>query len=551
MIKLRDVYEKVYRNMQFSFTQNGKEYTCRVINVTFDYSVKTFNKLYDKTYVKNGYTAREITFDDCSCIKDGELIAIQCGEPVENPLPQSILGKSFRLLEGKYVANANIPTEMSVAALRHDLYANGFICDGIHYIRFKRSSGSARVGKCLFIDERMYKRMHNYDLCGLSVKEGDKIDLAGFESYISLPSSSIIDTIELDPRSILLIDDFESVFRDHVVATSVKDGIVATEYTDVDISNSIWDGQSLIQTGAIGNYNKYGFVLLRNRFFKSACFNCDIRRFFADNGITDVSQLSGKTYAEKLDDIKIITTPSSIKYLKFGSFEQWLENVGSTFGIVKHEKPTHYMDGEMVQTHYQLINTLQLTPAEVDELLKPSLDYVYALRTNPSVLRYHIKFAKEETMKNEPLLSKNEIVYRLMGVNEKFTKTKQYAEFRNSITQSYISDLRKGKILVDGNYSTLCGNPMEMLYAAIGRFDGVSRIGKGNVFSTRFGAGETILGSRSPHITVANVWLTHNTYNEEIAKYFTVTDQIIYINSIEENVLQRLSGCDCPKGRVA
>ena len=118
-------------------------------------------------------------------------------------------------------------------------------------------------------------------------------------------------------------------------------------------------------------------ILLRNRFFKSACFNTNIQKFFADRGITDVSQLSGFTLAQDISDIKVITTPSSIKYVKFGTLEQWLRllDEDGNFGVVKHEKPTHFFDGRMVQIHYQLLNTLQLSQDDVDQLAKPSLDY--------------------------------------------------------------------------------------------------------------------------------------------------------------------------------
>lgn len=544
-IKLREVYERVYRNMRFSFVVNGKEYTNRVITVTFNYSVKEFNKLYDRTYVRVGYLARDIELTDCVQVVDGELIAVKCGEPVQNPLPESMLGKCFKVKDGCYVANNNMPTVLNVADVRRHLYEHGFWCDGVHYVRYKRSAGSARVGRCLFIDERMYSRMHTYDMCGLKIADGDKVDLAGLESYISLTSSSIIGTIELDPRHILVIDDYESVFRDKVVATSVRDGEAFTEYTETDVTNSIWDGQSLIQTESMGPYGQYGFILLRNHFFKSACFNCDLQRFFADHGITSIEQLNGTTRAERLEDIELITTPSSIKYLKFGTFDQWLNNIPSTFGVVKHEKPTHFFDGRLVQTHYQLINTLQLSYEEVEEFLRPSLDYVYKLKTDPAVMRYHIKYPDDpDELRPTPLVSKNEIVYRLMGVNELFTRTKQYQEFRNELIRSYIKDLRKGKVLVNGNYSVLCGNPIEMLHASIGAFDGKSMIGIGNVMSTRFPADVTLLGSRSPHITIANVWVTHNTFNEEVARYFVCTPEILYMNSIGENILQRLSGCD-------
>ena len=46
LIKLREVYWKVYRNKKFSWWEkNGIEYTNKIINVTFKYSNKEFNKI--------------------------------------------------------------------------------------------------------------------------------------------------------------------------------------------------------------------------------------------------------------------------------------------------------------------------------------------------------------------------------------------------------------------------------------------------------------------------------------------------------------------------
>ena len=38
----------------------------------------------------------------------------------------------------------------------------------------------------------------------------------------------------------------------------------------------------------------------------AAAFNCNLQKWFSDNGITDVSQLNGKTYAKKIEDVKIV-----------------------------------------------------------------------------------------------------------------------------------------------------------------------------------------------------------------------------------------------------
>ena len=83
-----------------------------------------------------------------------------------------------------------------------------------------------------------------------------------------------------------------------------------------------------------------------------------------------------------------------------------------------------------------------------------------------------------------------------------------------------------------------------MLYSAIGQFDGESKIGVGNIFCQQFAFDQTILGSRSPHVTMGNVLLARNTDNEEIRQYVNTTREIVCINSIGENILFRLSGAD-------
>lgn len=547
LIKLREVYQKVYRRRDFSFAVGDYEYTTRVINVTFKYSVKEYNEIRAGLYIKNGYRLEDAVLDDCVRVVDGELIAIRVGDDVLSPIDDDTLGKYFYFENGQYHAKRNIKNVMGVGELREDLYENGFYCNGIHYIRFKRSSGSSRVGKCLFIDEKLYPAMRRWQFCGIKVKEGQNIDLAALEAYIALTLSSIIDTIEVNPENILVVDDFDSVFKDQVIAVREDENSNLTAAPEeIEISNSIWDGQSLMDISLFGKYSQYGMLLLRNRFFKSCCFNCNVQKFFEDHGITDVAQLNGFTLAADIRDVKLITTPSSIKYLKFGKLEDWLHQIDQIFGVVKHEKKTHFFDGRMVQSHYQLLNTLQLSYEEVEELLKPSLDYVDMLNHDPAVLRYHIKYPVDEEfhLPMTALESKNDIVYKLLGLNDDFAKTALYSAFRKDLTTSFVNNMRRGHILINGNYETLLGNPVEMLYQSVGKFDGESHLGVGHVHTKRFEFGKTLLGCRSPHINPGNILLTENKASDEIDRYFNLTPEILCINAIGENIQQRLNGCD-------
>lgn len=558
LIKMQEVYESVYRRHDFTFNKNGKDYTQRVINVTFKYNNKAFNRVRNGIYVKFGYTYEDLTFIDHVAVQDGILIGIETEIPVENPVSSDLLGKCFYYMDGVYKAKTNIPILNSVANIREELYANGFLCDGIKYVRFKRSAGSSRVGKCLFIDERLYRQMHKWEMCGIKVKKGQDIDLAALEPYIALTLSSIIDTIQLHAENILVVDDYKSIFTDKVVATRFVDGELVSKIEDVEISNNIWDGQSLMDRSVFLDFQEHqrqsnpdvrehGMLLLRARFFKSCCFNANIQQWFADNGITSIEQLNGKTKAKRVEDIKLITTPSSIKYLKFGKLEDWLNSLEPLFGVVKHEKPTHFFDGRMVSTHYQLLNTLQMTYEEVVQLVKPSLDYAKMMKTDIAAIRHQIGYQYEspdEKYYNKAVTSKNDVIYKMLGVTEAFAETKIYSQFRDDLIKSYIKNLRMGHILVQGNYSTLCGNPIEMLKQAVGLFNGLTSFEKGTIHSTRFEDHKEVLGSRSPHVTIGNILLTRNVLQDDISRYMNPTKEIVYINSINENILERLSGAD-------
>lgn len=563
LIKMRQVHKSLFpvadvKQLEtiFSFDEKGneydevhsrgKEYSCQVINVTFKYSNKEFNRVRGSYYIRFGYRIDDLEFEDCIAWDDGEIVGVQTGEKVKCPVDAEEL-PYFIFKDGMYRAKDNIKTCNNVADIRSDIYENGFMCEGIKYVRFKRSSGSSRVGKCLFINERLYDVMHEWEMCGIQVDEGQDIDLAALEPYIALTLSSIIDTIEIKPENILVVDDYKSVFRERAIATRLVDGRLVSKPEDVEISNSIWDGQSLMDRNLFGEYSNKGMLLLRARFFKSCCFNANIQQWFADHGIKKISQLNGYTRAKKIEDVKLITTPSSIKYLKFGTLNQWLDTLETTFGVVKYEKKTHFFDGRMVQTHYQLINTLQMTYEEVEQFIKPSLDYARMIKTDPAVLRHQISYqyqSHDDTFYTKAVTSKNDIIYRLLGMNDRFAKTKMYRNFCNDLIKSFIKNLRCGHVLVRGNYSTLCGNPIEMLKMAIGQFDGKSIIERNTVHCEMFENGKELLGSRSPHVTIGNILVTKNIIRPEIARYMNPTNEIVYVNSIQENLLERLSGAD-------
>lgn len=584
-IKIEDFSKEIlnkrrYENLFFQ-DDEGKQYTNAIINMTFEYNAYEYNLLtlkkekYYVHYTENleSKDLKEIEFKNGLYIDEKDnIIAVKLDE---------IGDKNIKLPKGfKYDKNDDYRIKLTTSGfnvidsaddIREKLYKNGFKLEFdnknkknevVEYVRFKRSGGASRVGKCLFIRQELYKKILEWSYMGLTFDEDEEIDLAGLQAYIALTTSAIIDTITIKPENILLIDDFESSFEDKVMVTEItkekcidNDGNISwrdrlhTVPKTITITNKIWDGESILDESVFEEY-KYknkGFLLGRNQFFKSACFNGKIQKFFKDHNITEISQLKGKTIAKDIKDIKLITTPSSIKFLKYGTWEQWISRLDSTFGIVKYDKPTHYFKGRMVQTHYQLLNTLPFTEDEMHEFLKPSLDYIKLLKTDMRVFREHLHIKIKENIEYGDMNSTDEFIMTMLQLNNRFEYTKLFKKFRKDSISSYVKNIKRGHVLVNGNYSVLCGNSIEMLESACGLFEGNSYLDKDEVMSLNFECNEEIIGSRSPHVTMGNIFLCKNADKNKrdlILKYFNATKQIVYVNSIKNNLLERLSSAD-------
>lgn len=435
----------------------------------------------------------------------------------------------------------------NVAKVREILYRDGFDIDGVHYVRWMRSSSNARVGNCYFIAEKWLNAMNKFSDFNIDLSKEQT--LAAVEAYRSLVMSNQIGKVHIEPKNILLIEDRTSTFTDTVMLTTSIDGKLVTEPKEVEVENKIFDGQSLMDKSMFPEeYQDKGMLLLRHKAFKSCCFNTNIQQWFKDNGITDISQLNGKHTADAtLEDIKLITTKSSIKYAKFGSKDNWFEEwcalivqhkTNAEFGIVKYEKPTKYYDGKYVRTHYQLLNTLDVDAEDLRELIQPTIKQMQSMIDDPAVVYDYCK----DNM-TEGANTNTEFVFNMLSANWEFSLTDIYQRKVAAIINNIKDELKIGRVLVPGNYSTLLSCPIEMLKEAIGRFDGTSNIGVGNIVSTAFEPKE-LLACRSPHICAGNIYIPTNVRNDLVEKYVNLTDNIVVINTINENLMMRLSGAD-------
>ena len=239
--------------------------------------------------------------------------------------------------------------------LRGIFYEGGVYIQGKHYLEFQRSSSKARTGNCLFIQKEYYESMVSWQRLGLNLqKETDKIknqrkphyqkvDLTGIRAYESLTSSSIVGSVEIDPYSILLIDDVKGSYtmKCNVVKSLETTRVATNKNGDIKTKKDnqlkiveenyqqitdLWDGQSLVDESLFtGVFENKGFMLLRSHFLKSAGFNTKLQKWFKSDEVCKYLQKNAQGdmcvqdrfgSLMPVDSVMMVTTKNSCKIFK-------------------------------------------------------------------------------------------------------------------------------------------------------------------------------------------------------------------------------------------
>ncbi|WP_346874209.1 hypothetical protein [Clostridium sp. UBA5988] len=498
--------------------------------------------------------------------------------------------RNWSYIERTISIDKNILTETrKIKSLRKNRdyrYSTSLNFNNNEIVNWKRSGGKARVGQDLFIKKDICKKALDWSRMDLQYK--GKIDIASIRAYESLPLSSIMEElIEINPKNILVVEDFESVFLWKMSETWLKGKKLETETREVMESNSIWDGEGLLSKKIFDKsewLKEHGVALLRNRFLKCAGFNSDLELFY--RSYCKRKGLDYETYEIKdifdnpikVKDIELITTPSSIKinksnkqciewkdakgnkpYAKYGEkawLYYWKDRADNKFGIAKIDKPSHLENGKYQRTSYQMINTIPFKKDEIKQLVKPEIEYINRLKNDLEFFLAEVNSPIEDNYlnpieeENEELevdkrIDVNSAFVELVKRNKDFQHTQVFKDYRRNFINSYINILRKGKVKIEGDYCVACGNPLELLYSTVGEFNGDSlSLNDNELYCARFENGNEVVGFRNPHTNSGNVGIQVNRKIEELETYFKCTNNIVFINSINYPILSTYSGMD-------
>ena len=443
----------------------------------------------------------------------------------------------------------------TVDEVREILYTEGFDYNNIHYVMWFRSPAKARVGQVLFINEKLYDKVINWQRMGLELpKENAKI--VEMSAYSSLTSSTIVDTVNINVDDILIVNDVDSIFMTNanIVYTDEK-GQCKVKNEMAELKNVLWDGMALIESSLLGD-KANGMALLRQHFFKACAFKANIQLFFKDyceaNNINydnfKIKDMFGKWhYAKK---IKMITTDNAIKWLKFKElmgkdpYKYWKDKVkadGCEFGIVKTDHISKL--GDVQQMSYQMINSLCADKDTINRIATNSIEYVNSIKDDND------KFA-DFLVSNANEVNYYDMLNAMYQHNNNIANTKWFRYNKKNIISDYVKHLKRGNITTNADNLTVVSNPFALLNYAVNNNDYLNDttlpIEEGTItcYTTRFADNEYLAGFRSPHNSPNNIIYLHNHYSKQMNKYFELSDNIIAVNSINTDIQARANGMD-------
>lgn len=502
---------------------------------------------------------------------------------LKNSTSDEDIEKFTNVLE-KVEKNKDLYCEKSRDEIREHFYENGVDVtykrkrrDGtikeetIHYEMLFRTSAKAKLGQVMFINSKLYDIAYDWLTIGLGNKMNhNNAKIVEMSAYAPLTTSTIVGTIHIPVENILILKDQDSFFE---TMTKV---VKAEEYLDKNnkvqkkciveeekrkVKNTIWDGMALIEADQTYlNLPSYinGMALLRNHLFKACAFKGYLQKFFKnwceENGYDyetyQVQDMFGKWHY--LKDIKMITTDNAIKWKKFQelmgndiaeAYEYWCERIhadGDIWGIVKTDHPSKL--GKYQQLSYQMINTLPCTKEDVKDIAQISIDYIELLKKDNNEFE---KFLR----KNANEVNHYEMLADLYNQNHDFGNSKFFRYEKKEIIKQYVFKMRKGKIMINGDNLTVCGNPYALLLYSVGEnFEKdptlSQEIGSIQCYTKRFLHNEYLAAFRNPHNSPNNICYLHNVYSKEMDEYFPFSDNIIAVNCIHTDIQDRANGMD-------
>lgn len=411
----------------------------------------------------------------------------------------------------------------------------GFIVNGIKFVRLMTGGGAARRSTAVFCNELLYDKLKEIFMNGLVINE---INIAKFSAYEILYFSAMHEVST--PRVCVIPDKEEKIAGEKVDFVIDKKGIdfdnKPYDYREIEerdfiFEANLFDGQGLIKPSKAKEwseeleleYESCHFII-RFPFGKGMLVEFDIDKFAKEVAHTDtIIDYWGKLH--KVEDIDVILTTSQFKmYKRYKSWEEYMEYFNKykhSFGVTRVSPK---QDKEYSTMNYQYIQTLNLDDNKLYELAKPTIDWIDKICSGDRLysLLFLMGVMTKNNVKVDKMLDKcdNNFIKALL-LNPKVFEDEYVQRKIYQLIEKKIDEAKIGRVWVQGNYSMMISCPYELCNHAF-KLDDKHILKKGECYN-KFWADKGIKkvdAMRSPLVDSSEHNLINIVTNEETEEWY-------------------------------
>jgi hypothetical protein len=450
----------------------------------------------------------------------------------------------------------------------------GFTYNNKHYVRFGKSSSQAKDGITVFVDESFYNGLMERSQLGVQI---DKCVISKYESYRCLIFSSC-QIVEEKLPYIVIVDEYKKIIPNQHVRYAIQKDVeyvnnrtkekkiaknqkfIEENYKDIDVSP--FDGFG-VHTHEISEKfsqytpNEHDSVLFQIRlpFMKGVSVEVDFKRFYKEQGITQIEDVFGKWH--NVEDIDCLWNTSMWKGFSifkdaFGN-EAWNEYINRInkyqykIGISKYNHHTDDLNFYS-RLNFQYIQCLDLYNPKYIEHFKHNIPPFFDMmdennwgkminvaKYSTDLMEKIIKGDKLYTLKflginNTNVDSVNSKYIESILINDSMLKDPSIKKMLKRKLDKTINQMKFGKIFAKGFYHTVVGDIKGYLEYAAG-LDIIGCLNAGEFHVKTLPEGDC-LSFRSPLVDpseVNKVNLVNNEWTDTYLPHFENAD-IVMIN---------------------
>lgn len=417
------------------------------------------------------------------------------------------------------------------------IYVNGF-----NFQWFVGTTGGLKNETILFVRSDLLGELDKRCECGR--KKDYKLVPAKYEAYKSLTCSASLEIVE--PRDVLVVSDCFVDFYDSVINIddTNNDEPEVTILENILLKNNGSDGLNLCTPEymqRVAEKFKLDYIpaggCLRNAWLKGMLYVFDILDFAEKIAQTyEVKDIWG--HIHDIRNVDMIITESSLKiWDNYDSWEDYHSNYiknGYRFAMTK---VTPKVLDDVREVNYQYLQSYELTDEDIKELAKPTVDWLKQSLTGDYEQTLKFLGISEKTKSND--------YAQALYLNPEMMKDPYVIDRINKMIKKKINNAKIGKLLVNGNYQLVSGDPYALMQHVFG-LEVTGLLETKEVYSKYWNDkedAEELVCFRSPMTSHNNIRKMKRINNDMVNYWYRHMDTIFIINN-KDTFCMAMNGCD-------